>query len=202
MKRGRRLVSEQGLAYFITTTLSGFVELFSEDRYAQIILSNLDFYRSKFEFKLVAYVIMPQHLHLIVMPGPKGNISEIMRDFKKRTAREIVQLLEQERRFDVLGVFREKVRRYHPKDNRNYQVWEDRFDDVALYSYEVFRIKLDYIHSNPVKAGVTDSPSDYTYSSARNYMCGDHSAIWVDCEEGFSVLETGTEVGSEVRSRT
>jgi len=94
MKRKRRLTYNQAFAYFITTTLSGFVELLSQDKYAQILVRNLNFYREKFEFKLLAYVIMPHHLHLIILPGLKGNISEIMRDFKEYTAKEIIQLLE------------------------------------------------------------------------------------------------------------
>lgn len=200
MKRGRRLTNNQAFAYFITTTLSGFVELFNQDGYAEIVIRNLNFYREKFEFKLLAYVIMPQHLHLIIMPGSNGDISEIMRDFKKHTAKEIIQLLEVEERFDILGVFHGKAQRYHYKEDREYQVWEDRFDDVALYSDKVFRTKLDYIRNNPVKAGLVDSPSDYPYSSARNYDSGDHSIIRVDCEVGFNIMGAGAGIGGEVRS--
>jgi len=202
MKRGRRLTNNQAFAYFTTTTLSGFVELFNQDEYTQILIRNLDFYRRKFEFKLLAYVIMPQHLHLIILPGSKGDISEIMRDFKKHTAKEIIQLLEEGKRLDILGVFHGKAQRYHSKDNRKYQVWEDRFDDVALYSDEVFRTKLDYIHNNPVEAGLVDSPTNYPYSSARNYDSGDHSIIRVDCEVGFNIMGAGSRIGGEVRSGT
>ena len=202
MKRGRRLTNNQAFAYFTTTTLSGFVELFNQDEYTQILIRNLDFYRRKFEFKLLAYVIMPQHLHLIILPGSKGDISEIMRDFKKHTAKEIIQLLEEGKRLDILGVFHGKAQRYHSKDNRKYQVWEDRFDDVALYSDEVFRTKLDYIHNNPVEAGLVDSPTNYPYSSARNYDSGDHSIIRVDCEVGLNIMGAGSGIGGEVRSGT
>ena len=200
MKRGRRLTNNQAFAYFTTTTLSGFVELFNQDEYAQIVIRNLDFYREKFEFELLAYVILPQHLHLIILPGSKGDISDIMRDFKKHTAKEIVELLEEEERFDILGIFRGKAQRYHSKDNRKYQVWEDRFDDVALYSDKVFRTKLDYIHNNPVEAGLVDSPSNYPYSSARNYDSGDHSIIRVDSEVGLNIMGAGPGIGGKVRS--
>ena len=191
MKRQRRLTYKQSFAYFVTTTLSGFVELFNQDKYAQILIRNLNFYREKFEFKLLAYVIMPHHLHLIILPASKGNISEIMRDFKKYTAREIIQLLEEEKRFDILGIFHETAQKYHFKENRKYQVWEHRFDDLALYSDKVFRTKLDYIHNNPIKEGLVNSPSNYLYSSARNYDSGDHSVIRVDCETGFCLMGSG-----------
>jgi len=196
MKRGRRLISEAGLAYFVTTTLSGFVRLFDDERYAHIILDNLDFYRRKFEFKLAGYVIMPSHLHMIVQPSPTGSLSEIMRDFKKHSAREIIQKLEGDRRVDILGFLRARACTYHPKESRRYQVWEDRFDDVALYSDDVFSTKLCYIHDNPVKAGLSESAADYPYSSARNYLYGDHSVLYVDCEMGLRIMEMARQVRS------
>ncbi len=182
MKRQRQLTHNQGFAHFITMALSGFVELFNQDEYAQILIRNLSFYREKFEFKLLAYVIMPHHVHLIIQPSPKGNISEVVRDFKKYTAKEIIQLLKDEKRFDILDVFHKTTQEYHSKENRQYQVWEDRFDDLALHSGKVFRTKLEYIHNNPVKEGLVNGPGDYLYSSARNYISNDHSVIRIDCE--------------------
>jgi len=87
-------------------------------------------------------------------------------------------------------LFHKAAQMHHPKESRRYQVWEDRFDDLALYSPEVFGTKLDYVHSNPVKRGLVDTPSDYAYSSARNYDSGDHSVIRVDCEVGLRLMES------------
>jgi putative transposase len=182
MKRQRRLTYNQGLAYFVTATLSGFTDLLCEEDYAQIILRNLDFYREKFGFKMLAHVVMPHHIHLVLQPSSKGSISDIMRDFKKRTAKEIVDRLKREKRTEVLHVFPEAAKKYHPNENREYQVWEDRFDDVAVYSDEVLHTKIEYIHNNPVKAGLVDTQDAFLYSSARNYHSGDHSVIIrVDC---------------------
>jgi REP element-mobilizing transposase RayT len=181
MKRQRRLTYDQAMAYFVTATLSGFAELLHEEGYARIIVRNLDFYREKFGFKLLAYVVMPQHIHVVLQPSSGGNISDIMRDFKKRTAKEIIDRLKEEKRTEVLNAFAEAARKYHPNEEREYQVWEDRFDDVAVYSDEVLRTKIEYIHNNPVKAGLADSQDAFLYSSARNYHCGDHSVIRVDC---------------------
>jgi hypothetical protein len=136
------------------------------------------------------------------MPSSKGNISSIMRDFKKYTTKEIIQQLEVQKRFDTLDVFNRKAKKHHPQNNRVYQVWEDRFDDVVLYSGKVLKTKLDYIHHNPVKAGLVDNPCDYLYSSARNYNSGDHSIIQVDCEAIFGLVGAGIEVKDQVRSGT
>jgi len=57
-----------------------------------------------------------------------------------------------------------------------------RFDDEVIRNREMFLTKLRYIHNNPVKAGLVENPEDYKYSSARNYMFGDHSVIFVKTE--------------------
>ena len=58
----------------------------------------------------------------------------------------------------------------------------DRFDNVLVYSPKAFRTKLEYIHNNPVKAGLVGKPEDWKYSSARNYLLDDHSIIYVDTD--------------------
>ena len=60
--------------------------------------------------------------------------------------------------------------------------WMQRFDDEVIRNREMFLTKLRYIHNNPVKAGLVENPEDYKYSSARNYMFGDHSVIFVKTE--------------------
>ena len=55
-----------------------------------------------------------------------------------------------------------------------------RFDDEVITTDEMLRVKVDYIHNNPVVAGLVEKPEDYLYSSARNYLVGDHSILQVD----------------------
>ena len=51
-----------------------------------------------------------------------------------------------------------------------FKLWMDRFDDVAVLSDRVMQIKVNYIHMNPVAAGLVLSPEDWEFSSARNYL--------------------------------
>ncbi|MEX1138542.1 MAG: hypothetical protein WEB33_10185 [Bacteroidota bacterium] len=60
-----------------------------------------------------------------------------------------------------------------------------RFDDAYIRNDDMFGSRLDYIHSNPVKAGLVDLPENYIYSSARNYILGDHSVLDVVTEWQF-----------------
>ncbi|MBV6478800.1 MAG: hypothetical protein HGGPFJEG_01557 [Ignavibacteria bacterium] len=61
----------------------------------------------------------------------------------------------------------------------------DRFDDVVIITDRVLRTKVNYVHYNPVKAGLVLNPEDWKYSSARNYMFGDHSIIEVNTKWDF-----------------
>jgi len=64
--------------------------------------------------------------------------------------------------------------------DRKRKFWKKRFDDQVIRDQRMFYTKLKYIHNNPVKAGLVTRPEEYRYSSARNYINGNHSIIWVN----------------------
>ncbi len=91
------------------------------------------------------------------------SLSDLMRDFKKFTSVAIKRIL---CAGDAYGGIRKRLAVYVPKSsNRDFKLWADRFDDVAIYSEEVYLTKLDYMRNNPVKAGLVERPEDYKYSS-------------------------------------
>lgn len=67
----------------------------------------------------------------------------------------------------------------HQKGEQKYKVWEDRFDDVYITSTNVFHIKLDYIHNNPLQEHwkLADTPENYQFSSAGYYLGTDQGKI-------------------------
>ena len=171
----------QGNAYYITTTVNRFVKIFKEKKYIEIILENICFYRSKRDFKLIAYVVMPDHVHLLIYPNQDRvqEVSNIMEDFKKFTSRQLREAMEKHGRTRWLESFKlEKPK----KKNWQYQIWQERFDDLAIYSLKMAKVKIKCIHNNPVKKGLVEEAEDYLYSSARNYVLEDHSIIRVDTE--------------------
>jgi putative transposase len=89
-----------------------------------------------------------------------------MRDFKKYTSGEIRRQIEKDGRYKLLQELR------YEKRKQKFKVWQDRFDDLALYSRKILEIKLEYIHHNPVKAGLVDYPTKYIHSSAGFYHDG------------------------------
>ena len=101
---GLRLRLEEGHhLFFVTTTVVDFIKIFTSDEYCQILIQNLDFYRQIYNFKIIAYVIMPNHIHLILWPQESRDLPKIMRDFKKYTSVEVRRLLENEKNSKILS---------------------------------------------------------------------------------------------------
>jgi REP-associated tyrosine transposase len=175
--RGRRpLVDET--TYFVTTTVVEFAQVFCEDEYCDILIRNIKHYQKQYKFKIYGYVIMPTHFHWIVEVKPEiGTISDVMRDLKKYSAWDLMGALEQNRRNDLAGLFRGAADGFVGQRRK---FWMQRFDDEYIRDAEMLRVKLNYIHNNPVKAGLVLEPEDYKYSSARNYIRGDHSILFVE----------------------
>jgi hypothetical protein len=73
-------------------------------------------------------------------------------------------------------------------------LWKDRFDDLVIDSEQTLRVKIEYIHNNPVRAGLASNPEDWKYSSARNYLSDDHSILpvatdWLFGSRGIEAKE-------------
>lgn len=193
-----KTISVEGHAYFITTRVACGIPLFINDSYCQVIIKNFNFYRKLKQFKLVGYVIMPTHLHYIIWPVSRYCISEILRDFKKQTAKDIIKLLKYDKRVGriinptpcgrsgirnpahslearrLLNIF------YKNSVKQEYRIWRARNWTVNIYSDKFLDQKIEYIHQNPVKAGFVKDPVDWKYSSARNYCLDDKSVIKIN----------------------
>jgi REP element-mobilizing transposase RayT len=120
---------------------------------------------------------MPSHFHWIVEVNPKfGTISDIMRDIKKYSAWDILEDIEKNNKH-IISIFKTAAKGY-PDQKR--KLWMPRFDDEVIRNDKMFWAKLHYIHNNPLEAGLVRRPENYKYSSARNYISGDHSILEVD----------------------
>ena len=108
-----------------------------------ILRDNLNFYRAKFSFLLHGLVFMPDHVHLLLTVGKNYTISDIMRDWKHRTGFEINHLLD-----------------------RRGCLWQRDFWEHAIRNDLDFAEKLNYIHQNPVRAGLSENAQSYQWSSA------------------------------------
>ena len=183
-----RIHDQQGL-YFLTCTVVGWIDIFSRQNYRDIVLKSLTFCRKEKGLLVFAFVVMSNHLHLVLQTAPDSSfsLSDILRDFKKYTANNILKTImnEPESRRDWLLHMFEFYANFNA-NNRNFQVWQQDNHPIALYSEKVIWEKINYIHNNPVRAGLVFQPEDYIYSSALNYKTeGKEGIIEIDLLEAW-----------------
>lgn len=163
-------IGDQNALHYITIATVSWVDIFTRRRNKDIIIESLIYCREKKGLELYGYCIMTNHIHLICRAKEGHQLSDILRDFKRHTAKHILQSIQDEsesRREWVLSLLEEAG--CLNRKNKKYQVWRQDNHPVELYSNEVFYQKLEYIHNNPVEEGFVIQPEDYLYSSARNY---------------------------------
>lgn len=157
-------IHDERFPYFITSGLRFGLPLFNDPAAAEIILRNLAFLRDERDIKLIAYVIMENHLHLILRGNNLG--AQISR-FKSYSARKIIDIFQSRQRSRWLKRLREVKKPY--KADREFQLWEGGFHPKQIIGDKMMLQKINYIHHNPVRRGYVDKPGHWRYSSARNY---------------------------------
>jgi REP element-mobilizing transposase RayT len=156
--------------YFVTFTIADWIDIFTRPAYKQLIIESLTYCQQHKGLEIYAYCLMTNHLHLLVAAQRPAKLPDIIRDFKKHTNKQIICLIQQEsesRRDRIMYRFI-----YHAKFNsriKDYKVWQDGYHGIACDNPKILMQKLDYIHKNPVTAGVVAEPEHYLYSSAGNY---------------------------------
>ncbi len=172
MKEGY-IIRNQSAPHFITSTVVDWIDVFTRKVYKDCIIDSLDYSTKNKGLIVLAYVIMSNHIHLIIQ-AKDNNLSDVIRDFKKFTAKTIlqgIQTCKESRRDWMLERFK-KATETHSR-NKNYQFWRYGNHAEEIFSEKFLWSKIDYIHLNPVKAGLVKKASDYIYSSASNYLNGE-----------------------------
>jgi putative transposase len=159
--------------HFITFAVVEWVDVFTRKEYRDILLDSIRYCQKEKGLKLYSWCIMSNHVHMMAA-GRDEKLSAILRDFKKFTSKQIIKAIEQnngESRKDwMLKVFKEQGE--NNSRNKEYQFWRQDNQPKECYSPKFSLQKLNYIHNNPVEAGIEDKPENYLYSSARDYFYG------------------------------
>lgn len=163
-----------GEVYFTTDTVVDWVDIFTRPIFKHVILESLTYCQKNKGLIIYAWVLMSNHLHMIVGSAGENKVSDILRDFKKFTNKEILRTLLTEgtesrrewmlNRFEYAGKNDDKI--------KNYRFWQQGNDAQAIYLNDYFNHKLNYIHENPVKAELVNRAEDYRYSSAIDWAGG------------------------------
>jgi putative transposase len=172
-------ISDQEKLHYVTLQVVEWVDLFTRKAYRDIIIDSLNYCIRHKQLEVYAYVIMSNHVHLL-MRSASGNLSGTIRDFKSFTGKEILKAIEagpESRDKWMLAIFKNAAIRH--KRNSDFQVWTHENHAVEIFSSKFVEQKLDYIHANPVRAGIVENPEEYIYSSAKNYS-GDKGLVDVE----------------------
>ena len=155
----------------MTFTVVGWIDVFSRQAYRDIVIDSLKYCQQHKGLHLHAFVFMTNHIHLIASVNEGCSISDFVRDCKKFTAKQIIEDIEtnnlESRREWMLHQFKYYATRH--SRNEKYQLWEHDNHFIELHSPAFTQQKINYIHDNPVKAGLVYRVEDYVYSSASNY---------------------------------
>jgi REP element-mobilizing transposase RayT len=133
-----------------------------------MLANSISYCQANKGLRLFGFVFMPNHLHLILQ---SHDVSGFIRDFKKFTAKRLLK--------DILECDPTSAYLFKSKDGQH-EFWQRTNMPILLESDAVFEQKLNYIHQNPVKAGLVEKPEDWKWSSAGYYTDGKQGVVKVD----------------------
>jgi len=150
--------------------------------------------RRHYPFKLIGYVLMPDHAHLIVNPITR-DISVLMGRIKSTSARAVLDWLLNSGHVTSL----DRLALDTPqRKGHTHALWQKDFSSIDLWSPRFVRQKLNYIHLNPVRAGLCKHPAEWKWSSYRAYLPHEPGSVPIEMdwraywneEEFGAVIET------------
>ena len=148
--------------YFITNTVHQWVDVFTRKIYVDILLDSLIHCQQHMGLEIYAWVIMSNHCHLVVSSQGKP-LSDIIRDSKKFTSKKIIDAIEhnpnESRKSWLLWLLKKEDKKWF---------WNEGYHGEEILTKKFYERKVNYIHMNPVSAGIVAKEEDYNLSS-----CGD-----------------------------
>jgi len=145
----------------ITSVAHDRLPVFRTDTVKKIVCAALDEARQSGGFAIFAYVIMPDHLHLITEGALKP--SDTLRFVNGISSHRLISYLKENNYTISLGKLRDaKKARGH-----TYSLWDGQSNVLPVFGETFFMQRVNYIHQNPVRAGLVERPEDYLWSSVR-----------------------------------
>lgn len=149
-----------GHAYFLTFSCFNRRRLLDDDSAKGIVVSVLSSQLSQREGKCLGFVVMPDHVHALVWFSVSDALGEFMKQWKRLTS------------FSIKKNMLENQEGYSKKMPTNDPVWQRRYYSFNVLTEDKIREKLNYMHYNPVKAGLVERAEQWQFSSARYYTHG------------------------------
>ena len=166
----------KGHLHFITFSCYRRLPLLKTVRARDIFVKELGKIRDEIEFHLIGYVVMPEHVHLLISEPKEGTPSTVLQKLKLRVSRKLRRLrrsgsaAQLRLPFDEAG---EPLRTF----------WQTRFYYFNMYTKGKLLEKLNYVHANPAIRGLVEHPKDWRWSSWGSYWGAENALISIDAEQ-------------------
>jgi putative transposase len=152
--------------HFVTFCCYRRLELFNSKYAKQTFESALERVRRDYRLNVYGYVIMPEHVHLLLSEPERATLAVAIKSLKQGVSRRLIGSGE--------------------------HFWQKRYYDFNIRNYSQFAEKLRYIHRNPVRRGLCASAEEWEWSSFRQYATGADSRVEIECEWAARTRERGT----------
>ncbi len=152
---------------FITTSVREFLPVFEDKLVAEAVVMQFRETVVHYGISVIGWALMPTHFHALIGLPQVEHLSDFVQAFKSLSARRVCPLLD------------DKFRRLLSQGGQ-FHLWQSRFDDVIIYTAEQLQIKLQYIHLNPVKAGLVPEPTEWPFSSPRDWIMDTRGLVQIE----------------------
>jgi len=165
MPSGLHRFQDAGSLHFITFSCFHRLPLLLNSGSKDTVEAVLETTRARYSLQLYAYVLMPEHVHLLLNEPPQMPLAQFVKSLKQMTSRKLK---------NGLSAF-----------------WQDRYYDRNIYDNHSASEVIDYIHFNPVKRGLILNPEDWQWSSFRHYATGLKGAV--EIESFWTAMQRGNQ---------
>ena len=173
MPKGLKRYYGKGDLHFLTFSCYRRLPLLKTVRARNLFVRELARVRAEYGFLLVGYVVMPEHVHLLISEPKKGTPSTVLQMLKQRVSQKL-----RAKRRDTCG---KQLRLAFPGQAENPRsFWQARFYDFNVYTSGKKREKLEYMHRNPVTRGLVEHPKDWPWSSWSFYAKDEKGMVGID----------------------
>ena len=189
------------IIFFFTSRITEQIHLLRTDRFKQIVIESLRWYMQKYMISLYGYVFMDNHFHLLLSAPTADGLRLCIQHTLRQSSTQMAESLEYfagirpnppqfvanlpafnpkyvEQAKQMLNVFAR-----HANGTAKYAIWKEKARGIPIRSQAAFRVKLNYIHDNPVRAGIVKIAADYPYSSCKMIDSGEVGGLPIEFPE-------------------
>jgi putative transposase len=152
---GLKRYQQTGDIHFITFSCYRREPLLGSAQARDTFVITLERVRRWYGLKVTGFVVMPEHVHLLISEPERSNLAVVLQMLKQVVSQKLI-------------------------DHATIPFWQRRYYDFNIYRVQKLMEKLDYVHRNPVRRGLVTRPEDWAWSSARHYATGEESAVEID----------------------